>query len=373
VGEQLERREALQHARLAQPAQHALGRLDGGDGVTVLEGELAEADHRAQARQRALEQRACLVAPALAQAQLAELHRGPAGHRRAHGPQVLERTGQLLLGRRPVPAPGEHRAVGGAAGPEEVACRPRRRERVHGARPLRRAREVADVRAAGHRVAQRPPGRDGVGELLGDDERARLVEMAHALLDVAAVDERRAEHRGRDASTPDVADLARQGDRLARHLDRRSGSGSTRTMTDSSSRIQPELRARLPALERRAGASEPRPGDHVVAAEVVQVRAQPGRGARRAAGVPGLAVGAVGALAGADGGVLVALPPGRPGQALPCLGVVAVLERLLEVLGRARPRALGERGPAGLQHIRRSRRLDLTGRHYVPGGRGQHA
>ena len=214
--EELERRKAVEDARIAHPPQDPVGCVGRRRRVAAREVQLAEGQDRLRQRQRRLEQRPRLGQIALPHTQPAEPDGGRRSERGARRAQILHRAEKLLLGRRPIAAGREHLAVGGAADAEEVPRLPDRRPRVQRAAPLRGAPEVADVRARRDRVAQRPARRGGLSELLADRQRRALIEPSQPLLDRARRDERTPEQRERDDLDADVPDAARELERLAR-------------------------------------------------------------------------------------------------------------------------------------------------------------
>ena len=214
--EQLQRRQPIQHARVSQPPQRAIRRVRGRRRIAAGQVQLAERGDRRGQWQRRLEQPAGLGEVALPATQPSQPHGGGRRQRGPSGTQVGHRTLQLLLSGRPIPAGGEHLAIGGAANPEEVPGVPGRRPAVQGAAPLLGAPEVADLGAGRDRVAQRPTRRGRLDELLANRQRRRLVQPSQALLDRSRRHQRAAEDRERDHLNPDIRDAARDVERRTR-------------------------------------------------------------------------------------------------------------------------------------------------------------
>ena len=103
AGEELERGEAVEHARVAEAAQHPLGRVGRRRSRRRPRGRARRSpSDRLRQRQRLLEERTRLVERRPADPQLTEAYGARRGEPRPRGPQVLQRADQLLLGRGPV-------------------------------------------------------------------------------------------------------------------------------------------------------------------------------------------------------------------------------------------------------------------------------
>ena len=220
--EQLERGKAVENALRAHAPQDAVGRVRRRRRVAAREVQLAERQDRLWQRQRRLEQRPRLGRVPLPHAQPAKPDRRRPREPGARRAQILHRAHKLLLGRPPVTRGRQHLAVRRAADAEEMPRLPDRRPRVQSATPLRRAREVADVRARRDRVAQRPPRRGRLRELLADRQRRALIEPAQPLVDRARRDQRTPEQRQGDHLDADVLDTASKLQRLGAPSARRS-------------------------------------------------------------------------------------------------------------------------------------------------------
>ena len=126
-------------------------------------------------------------------------------------------------------------------------------------------------------------------------------------------------------------------------------------------RDQPVLRAGLAVAELAARPPQPGGADGVVAPEVEVVAAQPGRHARRADVIGGVAVAAVRPLARGEGRLRVALPPRGTAQPLPRGRRAARGHGSLESLPRSVPVAAPQRLCAVLArvvHVDRLRHRD---------------
>ncbi len=307
---------------------------------------------------RLLEQGDGVLTSSLPPTKLREAHERPRDPRRPGAREVLDRGLEQRLRVAPAPAPQLDGAVLGTAEREHVAAAVAIGELRDAVAPGDGALEVLHCHARADEEAAGPRARNRNRRITSERDRGRLVEAAHALLDLGARDERCALER-------EAEHLEVRHREPATELCRPHGVCASRLGVPDCVREVPLVeseptvgRTGLELVQEPMGATKPATGHGLRAAKVELVDGQPDRHLRRGGGVASFTVEAIRLFASREDLVGVVLPPGGPAQPLERLRSLALCERRRELRQRRLPAPLGERSPPGLQVIMRRSRHD---------------